>query len=276
MAIITLTTDIGQQDYLVGAIKGQLLSQDDKLVIVDISHYLSKTNYPQAAYICSNAFKHFPVSTIHIVILNFFDADVNHLLLTRHNNQYIICPDNGIITMITGAKPKELAKIAFKEDQTLLGRTAIIAKAIAYINKNENLAMSTDNSLQIVEKYPLKPTVGPDWMEGQILFIDNFENVVINITKDEFEEQRKDRDFSILIARNEQITTISNNYASTVEGDRLAWFNSAGYLEIAVNKGNIAGLFGLQGFNEKMNKLGLVSQNKWIYQTIKVFFKEYT
>ena len=33
--------------------------------------------------------------------------------------------------------------------------------------------------------------LGNDYIEGQIIFIDNFENVIVNIHKDEFEEQRK-------------------------------------------------------------------------------------
>ena len=53
----------------------------------------------------------------------------------------------------------------------------------------------------------------------------------------------------------------------------MAWFNSAGYLEIAMNKGNIAGLFGLQGFNEKMHEQANAVQNKWFYQTVRVFFE---
>jgi S-adenosyl-L-methionine hydrolase (adenosine-forming) len=52
MAIITLTSDIGTQDFLVGAIKGQLLQINPSFNIVDISHNLSPFNYPQAAYVC--------------------------------------------------------------------------------------------------------------------------------------------------------------------------------------------------------------------------------
>jgi S-adenosylmethionine hydrolase len=57
------------------------------------------------------------------------------------------------------------------------------------------------------------------------------------------------------------------------EGDKLALFNSAGHLEIAINKGNAAGLFGLRGFNEK--QAGVLNQQKNIqlfYQSIKIFF----
>ena len=64
MAIVTLSTDIGQQDYIVGAIKGQLLSENKNIIIADICHYLSQSNFPEAAYICGNAFTHFPQKTI--------------------------------------------------------------------------------------------------------------------------------------------------------------------------------------------------------------------
>jgi len=273
MAIITLSTDVGQQDYLVGAIKGQLLSQDERHNVTDITHYLSNTNYPQAAYICSNAFKYYPVGTFHLVILNFFDTAINHVLVAKYKDQFIICPDNGILTLIVGEKPKEVIKLGLQGEHNLLGRTGIIAKAITYISKNAGFFKATEAStVSIVEKYPLKPSIGSDWMEGQVLFIDNFENVVINITQEEFDEQRKGRSFIILVSRNEEITTISNNYASIGEGDKLAWFNSAGYLEIAMNKGRVASLFGLQGYNEHLVKTGTVTQNKWFYDTVKIFF----
>jgi len=272
MAIITLSTDIGQQDYLVGAIKGQLLSQDESNNLIDITHYLSNTNYPQAAYICSNAFRYYPPNTFHIVILNFFDTLVNHVLVARHNEQYIICPDNGILTLILGEKPKEVVKLALLEQHNLLGRTGIIAKAITHISKTPTFFKASDATVSIIEKYPLKPSIATDWMEGQVLFIDNFENVVINITKEEFEFQRRGRSFMILISRNEEITAISNNYASIQDGEKLAWFNSAGYLEIAMNKGRVASLFGLQGYNQNLAKTGTVTQNKWFYDTIKIFF----
>ena len=273
MSIVTLTTDIGQQDFVVGALKGQLLTQDAAFNIVDITHYLSQANYPQAAYVCANAFRYFPENTFHIIILNFFETSIKHLLIVRYNNQYIICPDNGIVTMITGEKPKEMIAIPVNGHHSLLARTELIAKAIAFIKLNNglhNIGYAIEN---INEKYPLRATVGSDWMEGQILFIDNFENVVINITHAEFEEHRQGRPFKIVFKRSEFIDTISNNYAGVVEGEKMAWFNSAGYLEIAINKGNMAGLFGLQGFNEKMQQQGSAVQNKWFYQTIRIFFE---
>lgn len=113
--------------------------------------------------------------------------------------------------------------------------------------------------------------LGDNWIEGQILFIDNFENVVVNITHEEFEEQRKGRSFRIVFKRDEVIDKISEAYADVAEGEKLALFNSAGYLEIAMNKGNAAGLFGLQKFTDQSQSQYM--QTRLFYQTVKVFFE---
>jgi len=119
----------------------------------------------------------------------------------------------------------------------------------------------------------LRALLGNNWIEGQIIFIDNFENVIINITKEEFEEQRRGRSFKIVFKRDEIIDKISETYADVAESEKLALFNSAGYLEIAVNKGNAAGLFGLQGYTENLNTQSQYLQNRLLYQTIKIYFE---
>lgn len=273
MPILTLTTDIGQRDYLVGAIKGQFLSQLASWNVADITHYLSQTNFPQAAYTCSNAFLHFPPGTFHLIMVNLFERPVKYMLAAEYKGQYIICPDNGILTMITGEKPKRVVGIDMQQQPTLLQVTHRLAEAISFISDSGKLEAIGEPLATIEEKYPLRATVGPNWMEGQILFIDHFENVVINITRDEFNEQRQGRKFKIVFKRNEVIETISDNYTAVSESEKLAWFNSAGYLEIALRNGNMAGLFGLQGYNEQMQQTGSASGNKWFYQTVRVFFE---
>jgi S-adenosylmethionine hydrolase len=124
-----------------------------------------------------------------------------------------------------------------------------------------------------IEKNHLRPLLDNNWIEGQIIFIDNFENVIVNITHEQFEEQRKGRSFRIVFKRDEMIDRISESYADVSEGEKLALFNSAGYLEIAINKGNAAGLFGLKGFSEKASQVSNMLQNQLPYQTIRVYFE---
>ncbi|RYD79353.1 MAG: hypothetical protein EOP53_09790 [Sphingobacteriales bacterium] len=277
MPIVTLTSDIGMQDFMPGAIKGQLLQENPLFNIADITHLLSPFNYPQAAYICRNAIRNFPKGSFHLVLVNLFDEKPEHLLLIEHEGQFIGCADNGLITMILEETPQKV--VALEMDKTVPKNTlyciSVFAKAINEIVQGKKIEEVGDANVSIRVKNPLRAMLGQDWIEGQIIFIDNFENVIINIHKDEFEEQRKGRKFSIVFKRDEVIDKISETYADVADGEKLAHFNSAGYLEISLNKGNAAGLLGLQGYSENQLQNPQIASmnNRLFYQTVKVFFQ---
>ncbi|HVZ96487.1 MAG TPA: SAM-dependent chlorinase/fluorinase [Chitinophagaceae bacterium] len=275
MPLITLTSDIGRQDFLTGAIKGQLLCVNSEFNIVDISHELSPFNYPQAAYVCRNAIKNFPPFTFHIVLVNLFDKKPEHLLFIRHHDQYIGCADNGLITMILEEVPEKIVALPLSttEKRSTLYCASVFGKAYQQILDGKPMEATGDPGVSIEVKNPLRPLLGPHHIEGQIIFIDNFENVIINISKEEFEEQRRGRSFKIVFKRDEVIEKISETYADVHESEKLATFNSAGYLEIAINKGNAAGLFGLEGYTDHLNAQNQYMQNRLLYQTVKIFFE---
>jgi S-adenosylmethionine hydrolase len=275
MPLVTLTSDIGHQDFLTGAVKGQLLQLNPNFNIVDITHNLPPFNYPQAAYVCRSAIKNFPEQTFHLVLVNLFDQQHEHLLLIKHNNQYIGCADNGLITMILEELPLEMVALPLNKSahKDTLYCIKVFAAAFNNILEGKTLAETGDKNVSIQIKNHLRPLYGNNWIEGQIIFIDNFENVIINITKEEFEEQRGKRSFKIVFKRDEVIDTISETYSDVPESEKLALFNSAGYLEIAINKGNAAGLFGLQGYSEKLTTQSQYLQNRLLYQTIKIYFE---
>jgi S-adenosylmethionine hydrolase len=145
--------------------------------------------------------------------------------------------------------------------------TAAMGKVINQLVNGESIKNIGVSDAKYMEKRHLRPVLENNSIEGQIIFIDSFENVIVNITREQFEEQRKGRSFRIVFKRDEVIDRISESYADVAEGEKLALFNSAGYLEIAINKGNAAGLFGLKGFSEKLR------QGQLSYQTIRVYFE---
>lgn len=275
MPLLTLTTDIGSHDYLAGAIKARLLNANPDFQLVDISHNITPFNYPQAAYVCRNAINNFPDFTYHIILVNLFDKNQDHLLLAFHNNQYLFCANNGLLTMILEEKPEIVIGIPWPKGKlkNTLTSIDIFANAINQLINGESIKNIGQADIRYVEKNPLKPAVGDDWIDGQIIFIDNFENVVVNITRREFENLRKGRSFKISFKRDEVIDHISETYADVPEGEKLALFNSAGYLEIAINKGNAAGLLGLKGFSEKTPQARQILQNQLFYQTVRINFE---
>ena len=244
-----------------------------QLQLVDITHELSPFNVPQTAYVCRNALQQFPPGSFHMILVNLFEKKPEHMLVVKHMDQYLLLADNGLITMILEEIPKEI--IAIPLDKSRPRNTLLCvetwAKAIKAILEGQALSALGNNDVSIEVRNPLRPVTTLQYIEGQIIFVDHFENVIVNITREAFEEQRKGRSFRIVFKRDEVIDRISETYADVPEGEKLALFNAAGYLEIAINKGNAAGLFGLTGFSEK--NIGQYAQSRLFYQTVRVFFE---
>ncbi len=275
MPLLTLTSDIGSRDYLVSAIKAQLLQTNEQFNIIDISHQIPPFNYPQAAYVCRSAVQYFPAFSYHIILVNLFETKPVRLLLAFHKNQYYLCADNGLLPMILEEKPEMVIEIPLEKDAATntIYLTRVMGDTINKLVNGVPIQTIGIADVNYIQKNSWQPLPGENWIEGLIIFIDNFENVIINITRSYFEEQRNGRNFRIVFKRDEVITKISETYADVEEGEKLAFFNNAGYLEIAINKGNAAGLFGLKGFSEKQIQISGILQNKLYYQTVRVYFE---
>jgi S-adenosylmethionine hydrolase len=275
MSVITLTSDIGLQDYMIAAVKGQLMQACPETMLVDISHQVAPFNFPQAAYLCRSALPHFPHEAFHFILVNLFDRSVNYYLLAYHKGHYFCCADNGLLSMIMEGHPEQLFRLYLdkKDTPTLINVIKLFSGAVNGILSGKALDKIGEPVSDMVIRNSLVPAVGDGWIEGQVIYVDNFENVVINITREQFEAQRKGRDFRIYFKRDEYISHISDTYADVAESHKLALFNTAGYLEIAINKGNAAGLFGLQGFNRQQLISETYYQKSLFYQSVKIIFE---
>ncbi|MBL7727784.1 MAG: SAM-dependent chlorinase/fluorinase [Dinghuibacter sp.] len=275
MPILTLTSDTGNQDYVSGSVKGILLNATgNSYTLVEITHSLAPFNLSHAAYICRNVQKNFPPGTCHAILVNLFGQKKDYLLAAAANGQTIFCADNGLLSMMLDELPEQVVMLPFdkKYPKNVLGVASLIGQALVQLNNGTPLNGLGTPTSDYVQKHNLKPKSGPDHLEGQIIFTDHFENVIINITRELFEEHRRGRSFKIVFKRDEIIDRISETYGDVPEGEKLALFNAAGYLEIAINQGNAAGLFGLQGMSLASQTEGAYMQNRLFYQTVKIYF----
>ena len=82
-------------------------------------------------------------------------------------------------------------------------------------------------------------------IKGSVLYIDSFQNVIPNISKDLCTTIQNNRDFVLYFKRNETLTQLSWHYNEVPEGEKLCLFGISNHLDIAINKGNASGLLGL-------------------------------
>jgi len=250
MAIITLTTDFGEKDHFTGATKGAIYSELPNVTIVDISHKISPFNIPEAAYIIKNAYNSFPKGTIHIIGV---DAELNtenkHVAI-KLNDHYFICANNGIMSMICNeVAPEKIVEINIHDKiQTNFPVLDVFVKIACHIARGGTLEVIGKKITEIKPIRNLKPSVNEDKTKivGRVIYIDNYGNVVTNISRSFFESIQKGRNFEIT-ARQYKFKKISKKYSDVVnfnisvedrqdEGKEVVVFNSGGFLEIAMYK----------------------------------------
>ena len=248
MNIVTLTTDFGTKDYYVGLLKGSILSHGEPVVWADITHHIENFNIVQAAFVVKNCYKSFPKETIHIVSVNNFYADQRKFLAIYHKGHYFIGPDNGTFSLLFDEDKLEYVYELPDngKSHTTLGVKQMFATAVAHILKNRPFHEIGMPKNDILQRIALQAITGKNHIRGSIVHIDNYGNALSNITKELFDRVSKGRPFELYFKRHDPITIISEHYAETPVGEQLALFNAANYLEIAVNMGQAATLYGLQ------------------------------
>lgn len=265
MAIITLTTDFGEKDYFAGAVKGAIYSELPDVKIVDISHSVSPFNILEAAYIIRSAYGSFPKGTIHIIGIDSELHQENKHIAVKLDDHYFVCANNGIMSMICQyIAPTELVEINIHDKiETSFPVLDVFVKVACHIARGGTLAVIGKSIDTIKPIRNLLPIVNNDQSQiiGNVIYIDNYGNVVSNIKEKFFIEIQKGRNFEVS-ARNHKFTIIYKKYSDVVnfeqgqseyEGRGLVVINAAGYLEIAIYKSNnhtIGGASTLMGLKQ--------------------------
>jgi S-adenosyl-L-methionine hydrolase (adenosine-forming) len=252
MPILTLTTDFGTKDHFVGAVKGAVYSSIANVTIVDISHNISPFNIIETAYVLKNAYKNFPKGTIHLLGVDSELTKENKHIALLLNDHYFVCPDNGLISLIANEiKPSKIVEINIHDRiESSFSILDVFVQVAAHISRGgtlEVIGKPLDTYKKILE---LQPRYNPEQTKiiGNVMYIDNYGNVVSNISQKLFKEIGKGREFT-LRASSYTFDKINNKYSDIVnfelppskrhsEGSKLALFNAAGYIEIAIYKSN--------------------------------------
>jgi S-adenosylmethionine hydrolase len=251
MSIITLTTDYGLKDHFVGALKGKILSEYSEAAIIDISHDVDPFNTVEASYIIGASYASFPKGTVHMIGVDMeFNKENQHIVM-QWNDHYFIAADNGILSMLSQKiVPQKIVTINIHDrlpsDATDLD---VFVKVACHIAKGGLLNVIGKEIKNIKQVTDLQAVLSDDGnsLKGHVIYIDHFGNVITNISKKYFIEVAKGRPYEIIL-KTKNIKTILPNYSAiassdkypikSYEGEKLAIFNEAGYLEIAIFRSN--------------------------------------
>jgi S-adenosyl-L-methionine hydrolase (adenosine-forming) len=252
-AIITLTTDYGTNDHLVGTLKGVILKINPEVTIVDITHNVAPFDLLDGALAIGSAYSFFPPRTIHVVVVDPGVGTDRRPLLVTAGNQYFIAPDNGVLSMVYEREPDLIVRHANAEhyylqplSKTFHGRD-VFAPVAAWLSKNWQPA-SMGEDITDFKRFALpRPKPAEGTLKGIVMRVDAFGNLVTNFRAEDLPEasaENGDTAISLQIG-NQQISRLVSTFAQGNAGEAIAYVGSSGYVEIAINKGNASRTLGI-------------------------------
>ncbi|MGA2509717.1 MAG: SAM-dependent chlorinase/fluorinase [Candidatus Acidiferrales bacterium] len=249
--IITLTTDYGTNDHLVGVMKGVILSINPEVQIVDITHGVLAHDILDGALTIGQAYKYFPPKTIHVVVVDPGVGTQRRPVLVAADQHYMIAPDNGVLSSVYDQSEalyvwNIISEHYFRQpvSRTFHGRD-IFAPVAAWLSKSWQTSAFGEAITDFVRFAIPKPKATGNTVKGIVLRVDHFGNAVTNVTAADVPAlATADGKFTIR-AGNAVVSKVVPTFAEGANGEAVGIIGSSGYLEISVNKASAARTLGI-------------------------------
>ena len=247
MAIITFTSDFGTNDHYVAAVKAKIFNYNPNIQVIDISHHIEHYNIAHGAFVLNSVFRDFPKGTVHLVAINSLSEIGDKYVALRLEDHFFVGTDNGIFSLLS-EKPPVIVELLYDKNvnQTFPEKNIFAFAAVSLASGKAIYDLGNpviQGSLKRMVDRKLKVT--KNMIEGNVIHVDSYGNVITNISKKIFNEVKGERQVLIAFGR-EEFEQIFTNYNQAESGDCVIVFNDLGWLEIAIKNGNASQLLGLQ------------------------------
>ncbi len=246
MSVITFMSDFGTTDHYVAAVKASIVSQSPQQLIVDLTHDIKPFDIGHAANVLKHVYRDFPEKTVHLVAV---DAMREHskAIAVDLDGHFFVGFDSGLFSLISERKPDEI--ILLHSNGSVFPAKDTLAKAAVALAEGKSMPTVGGPIDSILELYPRQLKVTKREIAGNVISVDHYGNLITNIRQADFEKilelNGKGTQFAIRFGR-EVFNSVHEYYTQVESGDCFVMFNSLGFLQVGINKGNASELLGLR------------------------------
>lgn len=249
--IVTLTTDYGTIDHLVGALKGVILKINPEVQIVDITHQVTPFDLLDGALAIASAYSYFPPRTIHVVVVDPGVGTERRPLLVTGQSQYFIAPDNGVLSGVFEKEQNFLVRHLTSEhyflhplSKTFHGRD-VFAPVAGWLSKNWQPGSMGEEITDFKRFAMPRPKEGDGGLKGVVMKVDSFGNLLTTFRVEDLPGDALEKGEVKLQLGSHPVTRLVPTFASGNAGEAVAYIGSGGYLEVGINKGNASKTLGV-------------------------------
>jgi S-adenosyl-L-methionine hydrolase (adenosine-forming) len=248
--IVALLTDFGTRDHYAGTLKGVVLGVCPDATLVDIAHDIPQHDVMTGALELAACYRYFPHGTIFLVVVDPGVGSSRRGIAADIGDYKFVAPDNGVLSAVfRDAPPKKVVELTERKyalatvSRTFEGRdrfapaAGFLARGIAIVSLGKTI--TNFHSLDLP-----RPTVTEGELNGEVVRIDHFGNLITNIDRRAFEQFAAGQSIMIDLGGNE-VPRVVAAYAEAPAGELCALFGSTDHLEVAINAGDAAAALSL-------------------------------
>ena len=241
--VIALLTDFGTRDHYAGTMKAVVLGLCPEATLVDITHDIPPHDMLTAALELAASYKYFPAATIFLVVVDPGVGSARRGIAVDTGDYRFVAPDNGVLSAVLKEAPaKRIVELTERRyarptvSRTFEGRDRF-APAAGWLAKGVDLSALGRSAGTIQHLKIPSPEISGDVLNGEVLRVDRFGNLVTNIDRKLFDKFTHADGIEVFAATH-LIARVVATYAEAADGELCALFGSTDHLEIAVNAGN--------------------------------------
>jgi S-adenosylmethionine hydrolase len=238
-------SDFGMTDHYVAAVKARILRVNPSLQVIDISHEIKHCDMAHGSFVLRSVFRDFHEGTVHLVAVNSLGQPGDTYLAMKLENHYFVGTDNGLLSLISDRPPQGVVNLShFSDSEGDFPVRDVLAEAAAKLASGTPLDTLGPRMEEIKRFTPRRSRATRKEISGHVLRVNHHGNLITNISWDDFSILSRNRRYILQFGR-ESLNRIRQRSNEVEDGDCYAVFNSLGFLEIGISKGNASELLGL-------------------------------
>jgi len=241
-ALITLSSDFGESSAYVAMLKGALLRHCPEAYLVDLSHGLPSDDAWAAAFLLLRVYPYYPAGTIHLVGTDR-GLGPSRVLVASAAGQHFLALDQGALGLVLEHEPAAAVwAVALAPRPPFVARDVLapLAARLAQGSSGAGLGPPVGDWQRL--SLP-RPRPSADGLEGQVLHVDRFGNLITNFTREHFPPGPRAARLRI---RGVEIARRCSSYADAPEGELCLLWGAEGWLEVVLARASAAQRLGAQ------------------------------
>jgi len=267
MKCIGLVTDFGDSPYT-GVLRAVIKSMvGPDACLIDIDHSIPSYNNIAGGYVVANTYRWMPKGSIIVAVIDPGVGSARMPIAVNAGDYTFIGPNNGVLypaiaregfrsgvelsptkistlasNMFSGKLPRGRWTVSYTFHGRDLFAPAAALLAMGYSIEGLGDPISFTDLAKITLDYVERDNSG---FKVMVTYIDKFGNVALSV-REHMLPLRLGDSFIIEASGTSYRVMFKKTFSDVSPGDLVAYINSFGYLEIAVNQGNAANKLGLE------------------------------